>query len=839
MGKTAKSSKKFVKKHLKSTIAHRRKLKPMKKAFKRKLASSSSSSGRKQVAGTNDVSGEQLLTKKLKDMNADEFLDGKFLNDGSDDDGSISHDDSDNDIDESLFPKDAEDEFIDITPADLQEDDSEEDEGEDSTLRSQNKSLLSEVEKHKKQLEKLKLKDPEFFQFLEEHDKELLDFDDDEEGAEVYETEQLLLEGKDKEAPGSRLTTSLVEAWCRVIKEKHHIGTVCNLLRAYRTACHYGDGEDDEFANKYNISSSHVFNKIMFFTLSEIDGVFKKILGVDVKEGFVFDSEKHARWKKVEPLVKSYFGNTLHILTQMTDNHMISFTMKRLKASTCFLAALPRFARKYLKVALNFWGRGEGTVSLVSFLFVREMALLMGTDQLDACLKGIYKEYAANTKFVSASALPRIRFMVNCVVELYGIDLAASYQQAFVFIRQLAIILRNALTMKTKESFKHVYSWQYINCLELWVQVLCTYSGKKDLQPLVYPLTQIISGVAHLVPTARYFPLRMHCAELLNRLASSTGTFIPVSALLLDMLEFKELNKSPSGGVGKSIDFGCVLKVSKPTVKTRAFQDECVAAAIEQFSDHLGQWSYSIAFPELALVPLTGLRRFAKTTKVDRFRRQVKQLVDHIQENIEYVGRKRDGVNFSPKDSQLVASFLQEEKLANLSPLSKFATSLRQSAEQRRSNLHTSSVVVKEESKQNSSKKNSTSQGEDMEEEGAIAFSSDWLPPKKALRSTDEGKAKAASSGRVDEGGEDDSDAEDIVEDLELSSDDDVDENMEALTSSDEEQLTEGNPKRNKRVVDKKPKKLNARISSNKPLKRKKGKTGKDTQRGGKRHSKK
>lgn len=72
------------------------------------------------------------------------------------------------------------------------------------------------------------------------------------------------------------------------------------------------------------------------------------------------------------------------------------------------------------------------------------------------------------------------------------------------------------------------------------------------------------------------------------------------------------------------------VQVSKPTVKTRAFQDECVAAAIEQFSDHLGQWSYSIAFPELALVPLTGLRRFAKTTKVDRFRRQVKQLVDHV-----------------------------------------------------------------------------------------------------------------------------------------------------------------------------------------------------------------
>ena len=72
------------------------------------------------------------------------------------------------------------------------------------------------------------------------------------------------------------------------------------------------------------------------------------------------------------------------------------------------------------------------------------------------------------------------------------------------------------------------------------------------------------------------------------------------------------------------------LQVSKASLKTRAFQDECVAASIEEFAEHLGQWSYAIAFPELALIALIGLRRFAKETKVDRFRRQVKQLVDHV-----------------------------------------------------------------------------------------------------------------------------------------------------------------------------------------------------------------
>ena len=96
--------------------------------------------------------------------------------------------------------------------------------------------------------------------------------------------------------------------------------------------------------------------------------------------------------------------------------------------------------------------------------------------------------------------------------------------------------------MNTKDAYKHVYSWKFMNCLDVWVKVLCTHRDTDDLQPLVYPLVQIINGVARLVPTARYFPLRVQCAKMLNRLASATMTFIPVASLLVDMLEFKELN---------------------------------------------------------------------------------------------------------------------------------------------------------------------------------------------------------------------------------------------------------------------------------------------------------
>eukprot|EP00959_Pyramimonas_sp_CCMP1952_P073242 1531031-Pyramimonas_sp.AAC.1 len=50
--------------------------------------------------------------------------------------------------------------------------------------------------------------------------------------------------------------------------------------------------------------------------------------------------------------------------------------------------------------------------------------------------------------------------MADCVVEMFGLDLAASYSHAFVAIRQLAVLLRQALQTKEKEAFRAVYCWQ-------------------------------------------------------------------------------------------------------------------------------------------------------------------------------------------------------------------------------------------------------------------------------------------------------------------------------------------------------------------------------------------
>lgn len=664
---------------------------------------------------------------------------------------------------------------------------------------------------HAEQLKRLQEKDPEFYQFLQEHDKDLLDFDDEDtddddetemDGEEIeddeddeYDTEQLVhADGKEVKSSTNLITTAMVDAWCSSIHENRSSGAIRSLMRAFRTACHYGDDTGEDAKSKWSTMSSTVFNKIMLFVLKEMDGILRGLLKLPTSGGkkeMIKDMSKTKRWKSNNHLVKSYLGNALHVLNQMTDTEMISFTLRRLRFSSVFLAAFPVLLRKYIKVLLHFWGTGGGALPVVSFLFLRDLCIQLGSDCIDECIRGMYKAYLLNCQFMNASKLQHIQFLGNCFVELLRVDLPNAYQHAFVFIRQLAMILRDAHSStktkkssqkanqsskeahntKGKESFLKVYQWKYIHCLELWTAAICAYSSEPEFRPLAYPLTQIISGAARLVPTARYFPLRLRCIKMLNRIAASTNSFVPVSSLLLDMLEIKELRRPPTGGVGKAIDFRTVLRVSKLTLKTRAFQEACVFSVVEELAEHLAQWSYSVGFFELSSVPVVRLRNFCKSTNVDRFRREIKQIIREIETNSEYTNKKRMTVSFLPNDPA-AASFLEDDKNAGVSPLSKYVASLRQRAQQRNDSLKESSILVGQDSSAFGSKITESDEDDDVEDsKGDAVFSSSWLPagtPKDEESTEEKQQKKKRRKDQQDETAFD----EDIVEDFILSSDD-------------------------------------------------------------------
>jgi len=110
------------------------------------------------------------------------------------------------------------------------------------------------------------------------------------------------------------------------------------------------------------------------------------------------------------------------------------------------------------QLALHIWGGAESGVPLVALVFVREMAQALPSAWLEAVLRGAYKEYAAQCRFVTPSSVPRLAFLAASVAELYSLDAPAAYPHAFMGIRQLALVLRTALTMKSSVSQVSLYA---------------------------------------------------------------------------------------------------------------------------------------------------------------------------------------------------------------------------------------------------------------------------------------------------------------------------------------------------------------------------------------------
>ncbi len=57
--------------------------------------------------------------------------------------------------------------------------------------------------------------------------------------------------------------------------------------------------------------------------------------------------------------------------------------------------------------------------------------------------------------------------------------------------------------------------------------------------------SQLLLGTARLVPTPRFFPLRLRLLRATCRLAAATHTYVPLAAPLLDVLHWAELSKPP------------------------------------------------------------------------------------------------------------------------------------------------------------------------------------------------------------------------------------------------------------------------------------------------------
>ncbi|XP_034827771.1 nucleolar complex protein 2-like [Maniola hyperantus] len=529
------------------------------------------------------------------------------------------------------------------------------------------------TESHKKSLEKLKKIDPDFYNFLEENDENLLNFeadseddvsekgDDDEDklhvpGAITGDSDESDFEDDTAKPVQGRVTLKMVSQWQTELQSegKIKLATLTTVIKAFNAAMLRATSDDGTSKGEYKVEGSSIFNSVIQMCVLYLPTAIKKYLGMEQSGK---DPKKCKHYVKIKGPLLAYLKDLLKLLGSVTSENILTVLLKHLHQMSVYIACFTSISKQALKKLISLWSNSEETVRVLAFLCILRITRNQQTALLDLVLKAMYLTYVKNCKFVSPTTWPGINFMRRSLVEMFTLDLNVSYQHVFLYIRQLAIHLRNAIVVQKIENRQAVYNWQFVNSLHLWADLIAATSNKAQLQPLLYPLVMVITNTIKLVPTHQYYPLRFHCVEILMNLSKDTNTFIPVLPFLVEVLTSYDFNKKHKKVSMKPLDFSCVLRLAKSQLMENGFKDSVIDRVYGLLLEYAANESHSIAFPDLTLLAVIQMKQFLKSCSVSNYTKKMRQLLEKIEENSKFIEKERAKISFGLSEDKMVAAW--------------------------------------------------------------------------------------------------------------------------------------------------------------------------------------
>ncbi|XP_047545383.1 nucleolar complex protein 2 homolog [Vanessa atalanta] len=526
-------------------------------------------------------------------------------------------------------------------------------------------------ETHKKSLEKLKKIDPDFYNFLEENDENLLNFEADsaDDASDKDEDDKTHIPGpitgdsdeSDFEEEGAkpvqgRVTLKMVAQWQAELQGdgKIKLKSLTTIIKVFNAAMLRATSEDGTTEGEFKVEGSSVFNAVIQMCVLYLPAAIKKYLGMEQSGK---DPQKCKHFIKIKGPLVSYLKDLLKLLGGISSDNILTVLLKHLHQMSVYIACFNSISKQALKKLITLWSNSEETVRVLAFLCILRITRNQQAALLNLVLKAMYLTYVKNCKFVSPSTWPGINFMRRSLVEMFTLDLNVAYHHVFLYIRQLAIHLRNAIVVQKIENRQAVYNWQFVNSLHLWADLISATSNKPQLQPLLYPLVMVITHTIKLVPTHQYYPLRFHCVEILINLSKESDTFIPVLPFLVEVLTTYDFNKKHKKVSMKPLDFSCVLRLAKSQLAENGFKDSVIDRVYGLLLEYMANQSYSIAFPDISLLAIMQIKQFLKSCSVSNYTKRLRQLLEKIEENSKFIERERAKVSFALSDDKMVAAW--------------------------------------------------------------------------------------------------------------------------------------------------------------------------------------
>lgn len=659
MAKASKATKKFQNKHLKHTIEHRREVqKHSKKVALRKKKPSTEEPEPAQKKATREV---------FDDMSVEQFFE--------------------NGIDVPKLKKGVKE----IEPeSDIDEAESSEEEDEEMMTKN---------------MEDLEKNDPDFFKYLKENDKDLLDFegvnpldamsDDDEDDEESEKIEV--------DAPKTRnqieITKKLVADWDRQLN-KPTIKVLQNVVSAFKTAVHINNSEDKD--TRYMITDPSVFTELMFVGLKRLPEAIHKLSPYKTNlRGIRAVDDKNGASRDVARVLKSQAGAYITLLQDITNTETAALVLSSLQEVLPFYMSYRKILKQIFSAVVDVWASTPNVETQVAtYAFLNNATREHPASTLEVTLKLTYSSFLKTARKTNVHSMDLINFSKNSAAELFGIDEQLSYRVGFEYVRQLAIHLRNTISSTSnitetlgRDAYKAIYNWQFCHSLDFWSRVLSQHcnpekelsnhkNGESPLRALIYPLVQVTLGCIRLIPTAQFFPLRFYLIRSLIRLSQGSGVYIPIYPLISEILTSTAFSKPAKNAKLQALDFDYIIKVGPQYLGTKQFQDGLCEQFLELTSEFFVLYSKSIAFPELATPAVLSLRRFVKKSKNVRFNKQLQQLVEKLNANAAYITSKRADVQYGPSNKAEVQAFLKEESWES-TPLGQYVVVHRKMKEER------------------------------------------------------------------------------------------------------------------------------------------------------------